>query len=152
MYVLVETGNRMALHRLRPWHSLAARLQAGTLDRELARGDTPESCQYLAARAQQLTSARYRRGLAASLSRLLAQADGRPSLYQLAKRNQVAAAADELSVLAERLRTPGPVPVRGVAMVCDLLRDGAGPVYQGRGPAALRHAAGRAIQALAGQC
>jgi hypothetical protein len=150
MYVLVaDDRDRMELRRLRPWHTLVARLQAGALDRELARGDSPESCEYLGARAQQLTSARYRRGLATSLRRLLAEVDGKPSTRHFLLRGQIAAAADELSELAERLRAPGPVPVRGVAMVCELLREGTGPLYRDHGPASLRHAARRAIQGLA---
>jgi hypothetical protein len=150
MYALVvDDRDDMVLRRLGPRYALAARFRAGTLDRELARGDSPESCEYLAARAQQLTSARYRRSLAASLGRLLADADGRPSARNFVARGQVAAAAEELTELADRLRERGPVPARGVAMVCELLREGTGPLYRDRGPAAVRHAARRAIQALA---
>ncbi|HEY1628105.1 MAG TPA: hypothetical protein VGG16_30385 [Streptosporangiaceae bacterium] len=51
--------------------------------------------------------------------------------------------------MAERLRAPGPVAARGVAMVCELLREGAGPLYRDRGPDALRHSVRRVIEALA---
>lgn len=149
MYVLVDDDfDRLVLRKLRPWHVLLARLQAGSLDRELARGDTPESCEYLAVRAQQLSSPRYRRALAASLQRLVTGERSTASMQYLIGRKRVAAAADELSDLAERLRQPGLVSAHGVAMVSELLREGNGPLYQDRGPAALRHAAQRAIQAL----
>jgi hypothetical protein len=149
MYVLVDDErDRLVLRRLRPWHVLLAHLQAGSLDRELARGDAPESCEYLAARAQLLSSPRYRRGLAASLQRLVTGTGGAVSVRHFVARRQVAAAAGELSELAERLREPGLVSARGVAMVCELLREGTGPLYQNRGPGALRYAATRAIQAL----
>jgi hypothetical protein len=149
VYVLIDDDfDRLVLRKLRPWHVLRTRLQAATLDRELARGDAPESCEYLAVRAQQLSSPRYRRALAASLQRLVSGGNTAASMHYLIGRKRVAAAAGELSDLAERLREPGLVSARGVAMACELLREGNGPLYQDCGPAALRHAALQAIQAL----
>jgi hypothetical protein len=148
-YVLVDENEQTVVRRLRPWQVLMARLQAGTLDQELARGDSPESCEYLGVRAQQLTSARYRRMLAASLRRMLAEADGPRGNRRFVPRKQIATAADELAELAERLCAPGPVPVRGVAMACELLREGTGPLYRDGGPGALRYAVTRVIGGLA---
>jgi hypothetical protein len=43
---------------------------------------------------------------------------------------RVRQSAPQLAALASRLAEPGPVPVRGVAMVSGLLADGAGPLYR----------------------
>jgi hypothetical protein len=148
-YVLVANDDdRLTLRRLRSWHGLRARLQAGGLDRELARGDAPESCEYLAARARQLTSPRHRHGLAVSLRRVLAGTGCAASMH-LMRGDRVARAADEIAALAERLDAPGTVPARGVAMVSQLLSEGTGPLYTDRGPDALRDAARRAARELA---
>jgi hypothetical protein len=149
VYVLVtDDSGRLTLRKLRPWHAVLARLQAGQLDSELARGDDPESCEYLAVRAQQLTSAQYRHGLAVSLLRLL---DGPswPVTTRLVSRTRIATAAAELAELATRLEEPGLLPARGVAMVVQLLSESTGPLYLDHGPDALRDAARRAAQALA---
>jgi len=42
---------------------------------------------------------------------------------------RVRQSAPQLAALASRLVEPGPVPVRGVAMVSGLLADGTGPLY-----------------------
>ena len=44
-------------------------------------------------------------------------------------RARVRQSAPLLAALASRLAEPGPVPARGVAMVSQLLADGAGPLY-----------------------
>jgi hypothetical protein len=75
MHVLLEDDlGRLTLRRLRPWHRLLARCRATQLDRELAAGTRPEANASLAARAVRLTTAGYRRDLAASLLRILAAA------------------------------------------------------------------------------
>jgi hypothetical protein len=102
MHVLLEDDlGRLTLRRLRPWHRLLARCRAPRLDRELAAGTRPEANASLAARAVRLTTAGYRRDLAASLLRILAAA-GEPAGVV---RVHPAAAA--------RSRSPGdPIPVR----------------------------------------
>jgi hypothetical protein len=76
MYVLLEdAAGRLVLRRLRFWHQLLARGLAARFDRQLAAGARPETRPGLAARAMQLTSARFRADLAASLRGLLAEAD-----------------------------------------------------------------------------
>ena len=79
MYVLIDDDRAgLALRRLRPWHRLLARCQAGRLDRELAEGASPEASAALAARAMRLTSLDFRRDLAASLRRIVV-ATGEPA-------------------------------------------------------------------------
>jgi hypothetical protein len=135
MHVLLEDERGLlTLQRLRPWDRIRARCLAARLDRELARGARPEASVGLAARAARLTSMAFRRDLAASLQRMLAAAGFPPAQVckphvpiRLARIRQSAA---ELAELASRLVQPGPVPARGVAMTCQLLTDGGGPLYR----------------------
>jgi hypothetical protein len=132
---------------------MLARSRAARLDRELAGGATPEASADLAARAMRLTSMEFRRGLAASLQRMLVAA-GEPAILRshpvtghaaLTGPAALAAArpprvplrlarigqsAPGLAELAGHLLQPGPVPARGVAMLSQLLADGAGPLYR----------------------
>jgi hypothetical protein len=147
MQVLLDDDlGRLALRRLRFWHRILARGLAGRLDRQLADGARPEANALLAARAMFLTSAAYRRALAASLRRMLAacvSAQARPRLavarssagaarqpHVPLRRDQIATSAAELAGLAGFLTGQGPVPARGVAMVSQLLADGGGPLYR----------------------
>jgi hypothetical protein len=147
MYVLLEDDlGRLTLRRLRLWDRIMARCLAARLDRELARGARPEANAGLAARAVRLTSMKCRRELAASLQRILAAVlpagsrGGRvgadPSArvarppYVPVRGDRVSRSASELAELAAHLMQPGPVPARGVAMVCQLLTDGGGPLYR----------------------
>jgi len=126
------------LRRLRPWHRVLARCAASRLDRELAAGASPETSPRRAARAVQLTSMKARRNLAASVRRILAATGdlaavtvitARPARLPLA-RTQIHQSAGPLAALADYLAAPGPVPAQGVAMVSQLLADGAGPLYR----------------------
>jgi hypothetical protein len=147
MHVLLEDDlGRLTLRRLRPWDRIMARFLAERLDRELARGARPETNAGLAARAVRLTSMRCRRELAESLQRILAAvlpAGSRvgPTAagpwarvarhpHVPIRRDRISRSASELTELASRLVQPGPVPARGVAMVCQLLTDGGGPLYR----------------------
>jgi hypothetical protein len=166
MYVLIDDDRvGLALRRLRPWHRLLAHCQAGRLDRELAEGTSPEASAALAARAMRLTSLGYRRDLAASLRRIVV-ATGEPApvrAVQVAAPKSPGAArplrvplhharvsqyARLLAELATRLAAPGPVPVRGVAMVTRLLSEGTGPLYREASRDDLGLIAERAAQAL----
>jgi len=102
--LLRDDLDRLTLRRLRLWHRLLARCAAARLDRQLAAGTSPETSASLAARAMQLTSMQVRRDLATSVQRVLA-------------------------TLASSLAAAGPVTVQGVAIVSQLLADGAGPLY-----------------------
>src|ERR1700733_8455933 len=106
MYILVTDGNdRLTLRRLRSWHGLVTRLQAHGLDGELARGDDPESCEYLAARAQQLTSARHRHARALSRRRLRTGSTRMASM-RLMRGAPTPRPTAELAELAARLEAP----------------------------------------------
>jgi hypothetical protein len=138
--LLRDDLGRFTLRRLRPWHRLALCAPA-RLDRKLAAGASPETSVRLAARAMQLTSMESRRDLAASLRGILAVA-GQPAVgvrsrtvafhpWRIALcRARIRQSAEPLAKLAKVLVAPGPVRVRGVAMVSQLLADGTGPLYQ----------------------
>jgi len=165
MHVLLDDDlGRLTVQRLRPWHRLLARSRATCLDRRLAEGARPEESAALAARAMILTSAAYRRALAASLRRLLEASlspQARPRLmaasrsagvarqpYVPLRRDRIAGSASELADLAGSLASTHPVPARGVAMVSQLLADGGGPLYRRSRGEELETIIERAAQAL----
>jgi hypothetical protein len=110
-----------------------ARWRGITLDRQLAEGIAPETDPLLAARAAQLTSRRSRHRVAAGLSGAFQTAgDPRPR-FTAALPAQAAELLDAhvvVTALIRRLEDPGPVGVRGVAMLLTLLTDVASPLYQ----------------------
>ena len=113
------------------WVRLGARLFAASLDSKLADGAHPASSHLLAARAQQLASAAYRRELADSWLDLLIEAR-RPrrafdSVVPLV-RSRVLGAEEQIRALADDLVSPLPT-VRGLAMAISTLRDGSGPLF-----------------------
>lgn len=138
--LLSDDLGRLTLRRLRPWHRVLACCVATRLDHKLAAGISPETRVLLAVRAMQLTSMRYRRDLAASVQRILAVAGGPPAVMPSPsamqpprlqfRRARISQSAVPLAKVAGYLATPGPVPVQGVAMVSQLLADGAGPLYR----------------------
>jgi hypothetical protein len=165
MHVLLDDDlGRLTIRRVSPWHRLLARGRAASLDRQLAGGARPEANAVLAVRAMVLTSAGYRRALAANLRRMLAasvspQALGRPVRatrsagvafppYVPIRRDRIARSAPELTELADCLTARGPVPARGVALVSQLLADGGSPLYRAGGRQDLGDLVGRAAQAL----
>ncbi len=136
--LLQDDRGHLTLGRLRPWHRVLARCAASRLDHQLAAGASPETSSPLAARAVQLTSMKTRRHLAASVRRILAAAGdpatmtvitARPARLPLA-RARIRQSAGPLAALAGHLAAPGPVPAQGVAMVSQMLADGAGPLYR----------------------
>ncbi len=149
--LVADDLDRLTLRPVRARHWIVARLRAASLDGELADGISPETCDYLAARAFQLTSARSRRRLAAALDRLLADAGVRGTAKPLrvpVQRARVTSAAAELRALSRYLLASGPVSARGVAMVRRMLCDGTGPLYQESCRADLRDAARHAAEAM----
>jgi hypothetical protein len=160
MYVLVDGDQGgLTLRRLWPWHQVLAHARAVRLDRELAGGASPETSVSLAARAGQLTSTRFRHDLAASLRRIVVAVGepARPAAPSFGVSRsvrvplgsmRVGRSASLLAELASLLLEPGPVPVRGVAMVTELLADGTGPLYRQAARGDLRAAAERAVYAL----
>ena len=155
--LLCDDLGYLTLQRLRPWHRMLARCAAARLDRELAAGTSPETSASLAARAMQLTSMKFRRELAASVQRILAAA-GSPAVVEPTiaghplrlplSRARISQSAVPLATLAGCLASPGPVGVRGVAMVTRLLADGAGPLYSEACGDDLRDIIERATRAL----
>lgn len=124
----VTTRDATALERL------ASHVRAAKLDRDLARGVSPDASAALALRAQALVRPSTRRSLARSLEQLVEEATRgripRPSEARIPiRRDRIRDAADALQLLIDHLLTRAPVPARGVAQVHVLLTDGAGPVY-----------------------
>jgi len=150
MIVVVEHGAGLGLRRVRLRDRLLTRLRASSLDAELAAGASPESSVTLALRAGQLCRPSYRRLLSHGLTCVLANAEG--STRSLRKvpvnRRAVRDARAELEAAAERLGATGPVDVRGVARIAELLTDGTGPLYQASRPGRLRDELRAALGAL----
>ncbi|MGZ4185119.1 MAG: hypothetical protein ACXVFI_15615 [Solirubrobacteraceae bacterium] len=109
---------------------LGARLRGPALDRALISGADPAATAQLAARAARLTSASMRTEVARGLDRLaLDDRETRGRWQVLPSRRAAAVNAPELHALAARLREPGPLYARGIAMLSRLLTEGAGPAY-----------------------
>jgi hypothetical protein len=161
LVLLDDDRGQLTSKRLWPWHQILARIQAARLDRALAEGASPEASASLAARAVPLTSTGFRRGLAVSVRRILVAAgppappiaahaplgSARPSRLPL-RTARISRSAPLLAEVASRLVEPGPVPVRGVAMVAQLLADGTGPLYREAARDDLGALAERAANAL----
>jgi hypothetical protein len=162
MHVLLDDDlGGLRMRRLWPWQRVLASFQAARLDRELAGGASPEASSRLAARAAWLTSSQVRRDLAASLRGILATA-GEPvaavwprspigparTPHVPVRTARISRSAALLAEVTSRLLQPGPVPVRGVAMVSQLLADGAGPLYREAARQDLGALAEQAAQAL----
>ena len=120
--------------------AVAARRNA--LTQELAAGANPASTPERALRASQLTSDRRRRQLIRTLNRTLAEAQ-RPSvtrsLVTIVNRRAVLDAESAIQAMIERLRSPEPVTVTGMALVELIITDGvASPLYGRTEPGTLR--------------
>jgi hypothetical protein len=137
LLLLDERTDALVVRSARPWELVKAGLCAQHLDEELARGASPDATGPLALRAQTLARESFRRSLARSIRRILAEAMRPGPAWPAAGRgpavpvcrDRVRAVAAELTELIEALQFPGPVPVRGVAQVSVLLGDGSGPLY-----------------------
>jgi hypothetical protein len=117
--------------RVRLRDRLSVRLHSPSLDAALAAGVAPESSPALALRAEQLIGP-VARSLGNSVCQLLlgAREPRKPGPSPAPVSPSVIADAEpELSRLALRLLGDGPVSVRGVALVRELLSDGRGPLY-----------------------
>jgi hypothetical protein len=140
---------RRAGWRRRTRWALLARWHAETLDRALAAGAGPYAGALIAVRAQQLTTARSRRRLAAGLARVRRDAVDALSGFTAAvapDRHEVAAAAPEIAALERRLSDGERVEAAGVAMLRLLLTDGESPLYDPVGAGSLA----RHLRAVAG--
>ena len=120
-------------YRVRALDRLLARVRARGLDRELGRGEPPESTVLLALRAVRLVGCASRRDLAGTVRRVieLANRPGWASYVDvLVCVRNVRAALDEMHGLLDRLEGPGPVSAHGIARLRVLLSDDGGPLYQ----------------------
>jgi hypothetical protein len=131
-----------------PFTRIHVRTHRFALDEHLAEGADPESTAALGLRSMQLL--RGRAGLASALERAAESARNPGPAFSArvpVRRAEVIDCAEDIEALAERLREPGPTSVRGIAMVSQLLHDGASPLYTDRG-ASLRYALRSARLAL----
>lgn len=108
-------------------------LRQADLDRQLAEGANPTTDALRGLRARQITTTRYRRGLASGLRHLVADADQprvpRGSLAPPVNRSAVQAARDPLLRLAGRVvESKDPCP-RAIALASYLVCDPGSPAY-----------------------
>ena len=117
------------------------------LDATLAGGADPAVSEELELRATQLADRKTRNRLAAAISRLIRIADDYRAPITTPnppfRPKQVQANRSLLVELAERLRGPRSVALRGMALTSLLLNDGRGPLTTESDPATL----GRAVRA-----
>jgi hypothetical protein len=107
-------------------------LRKGALDRSLAAGADPAASPELARRARQLTSPRFRAGLATSLRNVVETAERRPGAFTAAipvRREQVRAQRRLILDLADDLESGDEIRPGGIVMVERLLEEGASPLY-----------------------
>jgi hypothetical protein len=148
---VVTRPREIASGRPAVWIRLRARLQRLSLEHRLAVGEPAWASAELRWRAAQLTSPRVRRGLAEEIDRLLEVVAEPPRPRGAAAplaRSAVLACDELLRELAHDLRHAGPVQVRGVALVRQLLRDGGSPLYAADTEGALDRSIRRARAAL----
>jgi hypothetical protein len=127
-------------------------IMAGSLDRRLAQGCSPESGVLIAARARVLVTPVERQKLAYQWTDLLAVARSRPnprSPRTPLNREEVLAHESAVVTVLDLLVAPTPGPVRGIAILSSLLSDGSGPLYSVRRGAGLRVALDEAADLLA---
>jgi hypothetical protein len=134
----------------RRWSAVRARVGAGGLDIELATGADPWSSRELMLRAARISSLAERRKLAGGLTALIGQARRSTSFDAVQIRSRlVLEHADELLLLAGRLRKLEPVDVVTLAELGLLLCDCRSPVYVGGRPQKeLTRITARALQEL----
>jgi hypothetical protein len=127
--------------------AVTAPFRSASLDRRLAAGAPPDGFPALARRALRLESGPFRRRLADQLEALLTRRSSTgawtaavPPLW-----GEVHANRALVRELARRLREADHVDARGVALVRELLVDGAGPVFVFHGPGAMADALSDAL-------
>ena len=129
---------------------LRVRIRRRVLDREIASGLLADSDAARSLRAEQLTSVRERRGVAACLANILAAADERhadPASPLRLNHAEVLAARREIVVLVEALRSERAVAARGVALA-RLLTCDSSPLSRPQRGSTVRQAVSEAIAAL----
>jgi len=150
MIVVLEQGAGLGLRRVRVRDRLGARIRRSALDLELAFGASPESSVALAVHARYLCRPEQRRVLGRTLAGIARAAEtpaARRSKAPLSL-HAISLARAELEAVVGRLVAPGPVDVRGVARIRNLLADGTGPLYRESGPGHLRDELVAALRAM----
>ena len=129
---LEASRTRLSEKWLRLGRRLVCRIKRFGLDRALSRGEDPSADPLLGQRAEQLLSARMRRGLAADLRDLVEQAAHSPGLSAIVPvAPAVKSSRGSILAIAERLESDRAVGVRGVAMVQLMLCDSTSPFWSG---------------------
>jgi hypothetical protein len=148
--VVLEQGAGLGLRRVRLWDRVQARLRTPALDEQLAAGASPESSVALALHAGHLCRPQQCRLLARSLNEIATscEAPTRRRLRAPVGRHGVTRARAELAAVVDRLAAAGPVDVRGVARIRQLLADGTGPLYRESRPGHLRDELRAALRAM----
>jgi hypothetical protein len=103
------------------------------LDERLAHGAGPDSSDELRLRSRQLMSRGNRLELAGGFESAVRTARApatRPTAQLSLRRAEVRNSADDLLVLAQRLRDSKPIDVRGAAMASRLLMNANSPLYR----------------------
>jgi hypothetical protein len=124
------------------------------LDRRLAAGEDPWASDALTLRANRITAPRHRTRVANGLAGALSSARGSRTGFTAAVRPHapdVLEAGVLIATIERRLRDPGPVAPRGVAIVRSLLVDGNSSLYQPDGAGTLGSRL-RAAAAALGAC
>jgi hypothetical protein len=118
------------------WVRLRVRWKRRELDAALADGVNPAKSEELALRAKQLREPATRARIAAGIENLFRLATEGPGprattamVVSTFDRHRVAANQPGLAALAQRLRSPGPHTVRGLAMAATLVDDAESPLY-----------------------
>ena len=124
-------------HNNRRWHRLLARVQAPSLDCQLAAGCPAGTSRVLAIRAQELASPAGRRELAQCWDHVLDQGR-RASVPRTPRaplcRDRIAAAERDVREMLTILTGVLPITARGAAMASVLLSDGTGPLHNRHSP------------------
>jgi hypothetical protein len=122
------------------------------LDATLAGGADPARSEELELRAKQLADRKTRNKLATAITHLIRIADGHRTPITTPnppfRPKQVQANRSLLVELAERLRGPRSVGLRGMALTSLLLNDGRGPLTTESDPATLERAVRATLAAL----
>jgi hypothetical protein len=127
-----QDSQHLLPHRQSQILRLVSRILGSSLDRKLSSGTAPESGVLLASRADSLSSERTRKEIALGWLNLLEKSHRSSTPRNPlapACRRRVAEAQDAILRVVHALEVELPVPARGVAMACELLTDGLGPVY-----------------------
>jgi hypothetical protein len=114
------------------WTRMRAALFADRYDRELEAGVSATPGSPIAAHCARLACARERQELSAALHMVM-----RDALVERSRKSRIPAqtaavrqAADVISDILDRLESPQPARVRGVARLRIVLSDGRGPLYR----------------------